>query len=505
MSDVDDTHPVLRDRLEALDEKAVPAWSAKSALGLLADKAKWIAHFDGEWRRAHTNDWKQHHAYLARVRDRAAALAASAGRNNADEMVEWADCERRIDPAVDVRGHYERALQITADHPGALRGLAQTLPATDRAARLVVLERLHTSSAASGWWAAKTAVALLENPDAGPHDEAALKYWRERTRTAEAAEQRAWEEITATPFFSQIARHDLSDFELCELRADLVRRAAVSRAWLVRKNLREFPWRRAYVLFVELPSLADEERWQLCRELEHTLTLPGAVLVLWAGHSPTLAEIERQAFDRSGRAPPVDRRPWLRQWGMHPKALLEACADLVGLVLKFDHPADQVVSRFFREHREFGPRERATLAETVYTVLRKKLLFDHLSPSGSGPKERRMAILGFHGPRDFLKSALNDTEKRWLDNCDAVKQDDLLERHRHNLPEWLVTPLKAQLGDRVLAAGGKPAATRAAGPAGQRAHRQAAGGAEGTGHWRPSSPSPPRFLPGACASKASPP
>jgi len=131
---------------------------------------------------------------------------------------------------------------------------------------------------------------------------------------------------------------------------------------------------------------------------------------------------------------------------MHPKALLDACADLVGLVLKFDHPADQVVSRFFREHREFGPRERATLAETVYTVLRKKLLFDHLSPSGSGPKERRMAILGFHGPRDFLKSALNDTEKRWLDNCDAVKPDDLLERHRHNLPEWLVAPLKAQLG-----------------------------------------------------------
>lgn len=133
---------------------------------------------------------------------------------------------------------------------------------------------------------------------------------------------------------------------------------------------------------------------------------------------------------------------------MHPKALLDATADLVGLVLKFDHPADQVVSRFFRDHREFGPRERATLAETVYTVLRKKLLFDHLSPSGSGPKERRMAILGFHGPRDFLKSALNDTEKRWLDNCDAVKPDDLLERHRHNLPEWLVAPLKAQLGDQ---------------------------------------------------------
>ena len=80
---------------------------------------------------------------------------------------------------------------------------------------------------------------------------------------------------------------------------------------------------------------------------------------------------------------------------MHPKALLDACAELVRLTLKFDHPADAIVSRFFRDHRGFGPRERATMAETVYTVLRKKNLFDHFAPSGSGPKERRLAILGF--------------------------------------------------------------------------------------------------------------
>ncbi len=131
---------------------------------------------------------------------------------------------------------------------------------------------------------------------------------------------------------------------------------------------------------------------------------------------------------------------------MHPKALLDACAELVRLTLKFDHPADAIVSRFFRDNRGLGPRERATLAETVYAVLRKKLLFDHFAPSGSGPKERRLAILGFYGPRDFLMSALTDQEKNWLAQCDQVKPDDLMERHRHNLPEWLVQPLKAQLG-----------------------------------------------------------
>ncbi|QDL55558.1 RsmB/NOP family class I SAM-dependent RNA methyltransferase [Rhodoferax aquaticus] len=131
---------------------------------------------------------------------------------------------------------------------------------------------------------------------------------------------------------------------------------------------------------------------------------------------------------------------------MHPKALLEACSELVRLTLKFDHPADAIVSRFFRDHRGLGPRERATMAETVYTVLRKKQLFDHLAPSGSGPKERRMAILGFYGPDDFLRSALTDQEKNWLDACQKVDPKDLMERHRHNLPEWLVQPLKDQLG-----------------------------------------------------------
>lgn len=135
-----------------------------------------------------------------------------------------------------------------------------------------------------------------------------------------------------------------------------------------------------------------------------------------------------------------------QSFDMHPKPLLVACSELVGLTLRFDYPADAVVSRFFREHKSFGPRERATLTETVYTVLRKKLLFDHLAPSGSGSKERRLAILGFQAPREFLDGALTDQEKLWLDECGKIRVSDLLERHRHNLPEWLVAPLKEQCG-----------------------------------------------------------
>ena len=126
---------------------------------------------------------------------------------------------------------------------------------------------------------------------------------------------------------------------------------------------------------------------------------------------------------------------------MHPKALLDACADLVRLVLQFEHPADAVVSRYFREHRSLGPRERATLAETAFAVLRKKLLFEQLARSGSGPKERKLAILGFHGDRNYIKSALDDNEKKWLDAATSVRPDELMAHHRHNLPapSW-ITP-----------------------------------------------------------------
>jgi len=131
---------------------------------------------------------------------------------------------------------------------------------------------------------------------------------------------------------------------------------------------------------------------------------------------------------------------------MSPYALLDAATDLLRAVLRFDYPADAVVSRYFRDHHRLGPRERATLAETAYAVLRKKALFDHFARSGVGLYERRMAILGFAAPRNFLQTALNRTECDWLTACDAMDVALLPSVCRHNLPDWLATRLVQQLG-----------------------------------------------------------
>jgi len=180
---------------------------------------------------------------------------------------------------------------------------------------------------------------------------------------------------------------------------------------------------------------------------------------------------------------------------MHPKALLSNCAALVHEIVRLEHPADAVLSKFFKDRRkdyDFGHRERAVIADTAYNVLRFKQLYEYFAPWGSGPKERRLAILGFadhlknlnkngdksheqttkpnrssakdkysqskasthsasqqfdHSTLGFLKSALSHEEIQWLEQCEAVKIEDLLERHRHNLPDWLAQSLKAQLGE----------------------------------------------------------
>ena len=50
-------------------------------------------------------------------------------------------------------------------------------------------------------------------------------------------------------------------------------------------------------MFIDLPGVRDDDRYSLCRQLERSLDLPGPMLVLWAGYSPTLGDIQRHAFD----------------------------------------------------------------------------------------------------------------------------------------------------------------------------------------------------------------
>lgn len=132
---------------------------------------------------------------------------------------------------------------------------------------------------------------------------------------------------------------------------------------------------------------------------------------------------------------------------MHPNALLDLATDLLRQVLKLDSPADNVVSSFFRRHRNLGPRERHSLAETSYAVLRQRLYWAHLAQSGSGALERRLAILAWQGSDTFIRGAMGPQEQLWLEQVRAIDKASLPEKARYNLPDWLAGALKAELGD----------------------------------------------------------
>jgi 16S rRNA (cytosine967-C5)-methyltransferase len=131
---------------------------------------------------------------------------------------------------------------------------------------------------------------------------------------------------------------------------------------------------------------------------------------------------------------------------MSPHALVDRCAELLRRLLRFDAPADAVVSALFRQHRGLGPRERHVLAETAYAVLRRRLLFQHLAQSGRGPMERRLVLLAWQGDESFLSAALDDGEAAWLAHCRGIDPQSLPDKLRHNLPDWLAGALREELG-----------------------------------------------------------
>ena len=99
ISNLDDTHPGLRDRLEALDAAGtLPEWSRGSAPLLGPEYKAWIARFDRQWCADNATEWKLHHAWLQRVRARAEALQAGMAQASAADLVELARLRKHLNP-----------------------------------------------------------------------------------------------------------------------------------------------------------------------------------------------------------------------------------------------------------------------------------------------------------------------------------------------------------------------------------------------------------------------
>jgi 16S rRNA (cytosine967-C5)-methyltransferase len=133
-----------------------------------------------------------------------------------------------------------------------------------------------------------------------------------------------------------------------------------------------------------------------------------------------------------------------------------AALDALRAVLAFRHPADAVLSHYFREHRQLGQQDRAFVAESVFGMLRRKLLLDYLSEGTTLRMSLLLWLARFAGRSARELSPLLATgEAEWLAEKKAVAIDDLPLTLRADLPEWIVERLQRQWPDEEIYALGR--------------------------------------------------
>ena len=163
---------------------------------------------------------------------------------------------------------------------------------------------------------------------------------------------------------------------------------------------------------------------------------------------------------------------------------IEAAAEALQRVLKFDYPADAVLHHFFRERRALGQHDRAFVAEAVFGVLRRKRLLDYLirhtaptptlslegggnlgnPPPGGGGNSRDFSprrlllaylvrIAGISG-RELAPLAKRG-EAEWMEKLKTVTLDNLPLGVQAEFPDWLIERLRPQMSEAEILALGR--------------------------------------------------
>ena len=135
-------------------------------------------------------------------------------------------------------------------------------------------------------------------------------------------------------------------------------------------------------------------------------------------------------------------------------ALFAHAEAVLGQLLRFEHPADAVVSRYFREHRQLGHADRAFVAETVFAVLRRGRSLEARCAGQLSDRRRLLAALAVvrGWSQRELAPVLKAGEEEWLAVAKALPEAELAPAVRCDLPDWLYERLAAQYGaDETLA------------------------------------------------------
>jgi 16S rRNA (cytosine967-C5)-methyltransferase len=127
------------------------------------------------------------------------------------------------------------------------------------------------------------------------------------------------------------------------------------------------------------------------------------------------------------------------------RALLAHACSALSRIARFDAPADQLLSRYFREHRDLGQNERGFVAETAFAVLRRKRSLEAAAGSAEPRALIAAALLRVLGLSARALEGLFDEEL--LRRIREARNTELAPAVRADLPDWLWNALAKQHGD----------------------------------------------------------
>jgi len=122
-------------------------------------------------------------------------------------------------------------------------------------------------------------------------------------------------------------------------------------------------------------------------------------------------------------------------------------------VFTLERPADRLLSGFFRAHPGLGQGDRALIAETVYTALRRRRLLEHRGATGD-PRRLALAAMAQLGGFSLraLEAVATPEEVRWLAALKGGSRGELPFGVACDLPDWLIERLRAAYPDDELLA-----------------------------------------------------
>jgi len=137
-------------------------------------------------------------------------------------------------------------------------------------------------------------------------------------------------------------------------------------------------------------------------------------------------------------------------------AMMQAATAAVDLALPMLHPADAVLRNFFSANRTLGQRDRAFIAETVFSVLRHKRLLERLVPEPTPRKLVCAALIKVQGyGLGQLESFLQSGDRDWTVQLKATNIETLPVAVKLSLPDWLYDRLVAETSEQEAAEFGR--------------------------------------------------